>query len=111
MKTIPSPPVKIITEEQLALKMRRHDPIEIVNVLKPQDYYLGFIKGSKGIPLEELDHRLAEIDKNKEVITYCTGYECPASRDAAKKLQSRGFKARAYEGGIKEWKKDNLPTE
>jgi rhodanese-related sulfurtransferase len=111
MKTITNPPVKTVTEEQLILKLKWHDPVEIVNVVEPQYYHFGFIKGSKAIPLNELDHRLGEIDKNKEVITYCASYESPASRQAAEKLVSRGFKARAYEGGIKEWKEDKLPTE
>jgi rhodanese-related sulfurtransferase len=111
MKTITNPPVKTLTEEQLVLKLKRHGPIEIVNVVQPQYYHFGFIKGSKGIPLDELDHRLGEIDKNKEVITYCENSECPASRQAAEKLASRGFKVRVYEGGIQEWKEDKLPTE
>jgi rhodanese-related sulfurtransferase len=105
------PPIKTLTQEQIKIKLKRKDPIEFVSVLGAEETFTGLIRGSKKIPLEQLDKRLQEIDKNKEVITYCTGYGCDASRKAAERLASRGFKVRAYEGGIKEWKDANLPTE
>jgi rhodanese-related sulfurtransferase len=110
-KTITNPQIRTIDKEHLISKMRRNESIEIVNVLSPDYYKLGFIKGSKKIPLDELDNRLQELDKNKEVITYCAGYECSASRKAAEKLANRGFRVWAYEGGIKEWKESGLPVE
>jgi len=100
--------VKTITKEELLKKL---GVVQVVNVLDPKGYELGVIKGSKKIPLAELDRRLNELDKSKEVVTYCASYECLASREAAKKLAAKGFQVRAYEGGIKEWKGAGLPTE
>ena len=100
-----------ISREELCGKMKRNEPIQILNVLSPEYYNLGFIKGSRKIPLEELDRRMNELDKNKEVITYCAGVDCPASLKAAEKLAAKGFNVRAYEGGIKEWQQTHLPVE
>jgi rhodanese-related sulfurtransferase len=36
---------------------------------------------------------------------------CTASREAARDLAKKGFKVRAYEGGIEEWKKSGFPLE
>lgn len=51
------------------------------------------------IPLNELRHRLAELDKNKEIWTYCAigvrGYI------AARILQQNGFKVKNLLGGLK----------
>ena len=103
--------VDTITKEELAAKIKNNKQIQIVNVLSPEHYNLGSIKGSRKIPLTELDKRFNELDKKKEIITYCASYDCPASGQAAEKLASLGFNVRAYEGGIKEWKQAGLPTE
>jgi rhodanese-related sulfurtransferase len=102
---------KTITKEELSAKIASGASVQIVNVLSPDYYKLGVIKGSKKIPLNELDQRLGELDKDKEVVTYCASYKCSASREAAKKLAKLGFNVRAYEGGAKEWKEAGLPIE
>ena len=100
--------VNTITKEEL---LKQLGSVQVVNVLDPKWYSLGAIRGSKKIPLAELDQRVGELDKSKEVVTYCASVECTASSEAAKKLAVRGFKVKAYEGGIKEWKTAGLPTE
>jgi len=102
--------VETITKEELLKKMKE-GRVQVVNVLDPEWYKLGIIKGSKRIPLDELDQRLSELDRAREVVTYCANTQCTASSEAAKKLAQKGFKVRAYEGGIKEWKETGLPTE
>ena len=102
--------VEVIRKEEL-LKQMKEGSVQVVNVLDPEWYKLGIIRGSKKIPLDQLDRRLSELDKSREVITYCASYTCSASSEAAKKLAQKGFKVRAYEGGIKEWKEAGLPTE
>lgn len=102
--------VETITKEELLKKMKE-GKVQVVNVLDPEWYKLGLIQGSQKIPLSELAKRLGELDKSKEVVTYCANTQCTASSEAAKKLAKEGFKVRAYEGGIKEWKEAGLPTE
>ena len=103
--------VQMINKDQLALEIQNQSDVQIVNVLSPEHYGKGFIKGSKKIPLEQLDERMGELDKTKEVVTYCAGYECSASIKAAEKLATNGFKVKAYEGGIKEWVEYGLPID
>ncbi len=103
--------VKMITKEELNKRMQGNELMQIVNVLDPQYYNLGFIKGSKRIPLDKLEARLGELDQSKEVITYCAGGDCSASKHAAELLAGKGFRVSVYEGGIKEWKAAGLPTE
>lgn len=103
--------VPTVTKEELLKKINSKEGVQVVNVLDPKWYELGFIKKSKKIPLAELDKRLKELDKSKEVITYCASTQCTASTEAAQKLAAKGFKVRAYEGGIKEWKEAGLPVE
>lgn len=103
--------VKVITKDALNAMMAKGEPFQLVNVLDPQFYTLGVIKGSLKIPLAELEKRSSELDKSKEIVTYCADASCSASRKAAQLLAGKGFKAGAYEGGIKEWSTAKLPVE
>jgi rhodanese-related sulfurtransferase len=109
--TQPKTDVKVIAKEELNSKIKHGDHVQIVNVLDPEHYALGVIKGSKKIPFAELETRLGELDKNVEVVTYCASVDCDKSRKAATLLAEKGFKVRAYEGGAKEWKAAGLPIE
>lgn len=104
--------VRTITKEELSKKMANGEPVQIVNVLNPDYYKLGMIKGSLKIPLSELTKRaVTELDNFHEVVVYCASYQCGASKAAAKKLAKLHFNVYAYEGGIKEWKEAGLPTD
>lgn len=111
VKSIPKSGVKLITKEELNRKIQYEEPLQIVNVLDPEFYKFGFIKGSKRIPFHELESRLGELDRSKEVVTYCASSECNASRHAAELLAGKGFRVTAYGGGIKEWKEAGLKIE
>lgn len=103
--------IHTITKEELKGKMDQGQDFQLVNVLSPEYYHLGFIKGSRKIPMEDLERREQELDKSKEVIVYCASYDCNASHRAAEKLAQHGFNVSAYEGGIKEWKEARFPLE
>ncbi len=105
------PDVKTISKEELAEKIKSGSGVQVVNVLDADYYKLGMIQGSLRIPLVQLEKRVNELDKTKEVVTYCASYQCGASSKAAHLLAGKGFNVRAYEGGIKEWKEAGLPTE
>ena len=101
--------IKKTTKEELQKKLAAG--AVVINVLDPQFYNLGSIKGSIKIPVAELTKHMGELDKKKEIITYCKGTECTASLDGAKILSKAGFHASAFEGGLTEWKKAGLPME
>jgi rhodanese-related sulfurtransferase len=103
--------MQTITKDELKKNIDSKEPVQVVNVLSPDYYHLGFIKGSKRIPVSELSERSKELDDSKKVVTYCASQDCHASLDAARILESKGFKVEAYEGGIKEWKEAGFPTE
>jgi len=103
--------VKVITKKELNERMKSGEKLQILNVLNPEKYALGFIKGSKKIPLNQLEARSDELNKLRPVITYCSGVECNASTLAAEMLAEKGFDVSVYEGGIKEWKMASFTVE
>lgn len=104
-------PIRTITKEALAQKIQNQEPVQIINVLDPEQYKLGMIKGSLKIPLRDLEKRAGELDNFHEVVVYCASYQCGASKAAARKLMKMHFNVYAYEGGIKEWKEAGLPLD
>ncbi len=103
--------LQTISKDELKVKLDRMEDFQLVNVLEPKFYALGMIPGSLKIPAAEIAERQGELDKNREVVTYCASPDCSASRDAARKLSDLGFDAKAYEGGIREWKASGFPLE
>jgi len=99
-----------ITRDELAAAMKRGD-VQVVNVLEREDSgRLRMIEGSVHIPLSELEQSLDQIDRDKDVVVYCANVACDASRMAAKLLDEKGYRVRAYEGGISEWFGAGMPT-
>jgi ArsR family transcriptional regulator len=62
------------------------------------------------IPIHELERRLAELPKRKEVVAYCRGPYCLMSYDAVQLLRAKGLKARRLQDGLPEWRLAGLPT-
>lgn len=103
--------IQTISKEDLSKKLSERDRFQLLNVLEPEHYREGIIRGSRKFPLSQLERRVNELDKSQEVVVYCTSYDCPVSRQAAEKLAEKGFDVKAYEGGVKEWKEAGLPTD
>lgn len=84
----------------------------VINVLDKSLYDDCHIKGSVHVPFNEIEKHAASLDKNAEIIIYCSNYMCASSNYAAKKLRDLGFtKVSVYEGGIAEWYQKGLPVE
>lgn len=84
----------------------------LINALNAETFNDCHIKGSINIPLAKLPEAAKQLDKNSEIVAYCASVQCPISRKAWHILHDLGFtNVRAYEGGMREWKKNGLPTE
>jgi len=62
------------------------------------------IPGAVNIPATELDKRLKELPKNKEVVPYCWSMTCHLATRVALKLAEKGYKVHELVGGIGVWK-------
>jgi rhodanese-related sulfurtransferase len=100
-----------ISRDELARKLGS-PRLVVVNVLAAPAYDEIHIKGSISIPRAELERGgWKEIDFTKEIVVHCSSFDCEASREAARFLETKGFQVSAYEGGMAEWAEARLPTE
>lgn len=108
--------MKTLTRDQLKNMLDRRDDILVINVLDRDQFAKSHIPGSVNIPLEEGEflERVEELvpNKDKRIITYCASFKCLASTEAAKKLDTGGYKAVFdYKGGIQDWMEAGYPFE
>ncbi|MBR0955999.1 ArsR/SmtB family transcription factor [Bradyrhizobium japonicum] len=94
------------------LVARLHDDLVTVLDVRPEDEFaLGHLPGALNIPLAELERRLGELPRGREVIAYCRGPWCVLSFEAVAALRTRGYRVRRLEDGYPEWKAAGLPVE
>lgn len=92
--------------------IKKHTGLVVVNVLDKELFDDCHIKGSINIPFEAIEICEDLIDKDAEIVFYCSNYFCLASSQACKIVKNKGFsKVYAYEGGTAEWFLNGLPVE
>jgi rhodanese-related sulfurtransferase/DNA-binding transcriptional ArsR family regulator len=92
------------------LERVRHGSVTVLDVRPAEEYRSGHIPGAVSVPIEELELRLAELPRDREVIAYCRGPYCVFAVHAVELLHEKGFTARRFEDGIPEWRLAGLPV-
>ena len=93
------------------LDRARKGLVTVLDVRPPEEFAAGHLPGAVNIPIHELESRLGELPKRKEIVAYCRGPYCLMSYDAVHLLRNKGVKARRLEAGLPEWRRAGLPIE
>jgi rhodanese-related sulfurtransferase/predicted transcriptional regulator len=95
--------VEAIDRDELVARMARGDVV-LVDVRPEEEYAAGHIDGARSIPIDELERRLSELPRGREVVAYCRGPFCAYAHQAVRQLQAAGRKARRLDDGWPEWR-------
>jgi rhodanese-related sulfurtransferase/DNA-binding transcriptional ArsR family regulator len=95
--------------DELKARLKAQSVI-LLDVRPAEEYAAGHIAGAISIPHDQLDDRLREIPRDKEVVAYCRGPYCVFADQAVASLARKRRKARRLEGGFPEWKSAGLPV-
>lgn len=87
----------------------REGGVVVLDVRPEDEFALGHLPSARNIPLRQLEQRLSELPRKREIIAYCRGPYCVLSFEAVAKLRAHGFKVRRLEQGFPEWKAAGLP--
>jgi len=93
------------------LERARKGLVTVLDVRPPEEYAAGHLPGAINIPVHELQRRIRELPKRREVVAYCRGPYCLMSYDAVALLRRKGRKARRLQDGLPEWRAAGLPVE
>ena len=89
----------------------RHGEVTVLDVRPPEEYGAGHIPGAISIPIDELERRLAELPKEREIVAYCRGPYCVMALEAVELLLARGFRAIRLEDGVPDWRAHGFTVE
>ncbi len=83
--------------------------VVIVDVRPRLEFEAGHLPDAVNIPLDELDERVAYLDRDATVVAYCRGPYCVLSAQAVAQLRAAGLKATRLDAGPLEWSAAGLP--
>jgi rhodanese-related sulfurtransferase/DNA-binding transcriptional ArsR family regulator len=91
-------------------KRLRSGTVTVLDVRPAEEFALGHVPGAINIPPGELERRLSELPRGKEIVAYCRGPYCVFAFEAVAALRAAGYKARRLEGGLPQWRAAGLRT-
>ena len=89
----------------------RDGGVTVIDVRPEDEFTQGHLPGAINIPLVELEARLQELPKDREIIAYCRGPYCLLAFEAVARLRREGRQARRMEDGFPEWLAAGRPVE
>src|SRR5579863_3433131 len=82
-----------VSRDDLVARLRA-DLVTLLDVRPEDEFAAGHLPGALNIPLAELERRLGELPKSREVIAYCRGPYCVLSFEVVAALRARGYRVR-----------------
>jgi rhodanese-related sulfurtransferase len=98
-----------VDRDALLERMRRGE-VTVLDVRPPEEYQAGHIPGALSVPMDELDSRLADLPRDREIVAYCRGPYCVLAIEAVEVLRKSGFEATRWEDGVPDWRALGLPV-
>jgi rhodanese-related sulfurtransferase/DNA-binding HxlR family transcriptional regulator len=92
-----------ISADELLARLEAGEPLVMVDVRPTEEYQAAHIAGAVSIPLEELEQRLRELPRDREIVAYCRGPYCAFAPEAVRSLRAHGYAARHLTDGLPEW--------
>jgi rhodanese-related sulfurtransferase/predicted transcriptional regulator len=98
-----------VTCAELEQRLDSEDVL-VLDVRPSEEYRASHLPGAVNVPPGELEDRLRELPKNREIVAYCRGPYCLFSVEAVSTLQREGYRARRLAGGLPDWSADGRPV-
>ena len=92
-----------VDRETLLTQVHKGEVV-VLDVRPPEEFRAGHIPGAISVPLEELERRLSDLPKDREIAAYCRGPYCVLAMEAVELLRSKGFQAVRLDEGIQDWR-------
>lgn len=99
--------MEAVDTEDLLERVRR-GAVTVLDVRPREEYRAAHIPGALSVPLEELEQRLGELPRDREVVAYCRGPYCVLAVKAVEALRAHGFMALRLQQGVPDWRARGL---
>ena len=95
--------LEAISAVELLARLKAGEPLVMVDVRPAEEYRAAHVAGAISVPLEELEQRLRELPRDREIVAYCRGPYCAFAPEAVRTLRENGYAARHLADGLPEW--------
>jgi rhodanese-related sulfurtransferase len=102
--------MEAVDREELVQRVARGE-VTVLDVRPAEEYAAAHISRALSIPLRELESRLQELPRDREIVAYCRGRYCLFAFEAVERLQALGYRATRLEDGVFDWRARGLPVE
>jgi len=91
-----------MTPRELAARLARGDPIDVIDVREPYEYQIARLPGARLVPLRAFGETVPSLDRDRDIVIHC--HHGMRSAVAMEVLQAQGFR-RVWNlaGGIDRW--------
>jgi len=97
-------------DREALLNKVRDGAVIVLDVRPAEEYRAGHIPGALSIPLKELERRLSDLPRKRDIVAYCRGPYCVLAVEAVELLRARGFSAFRLEQSVQDWRAEGLPV-
>lgn len=94
--------IRSITVPDLKKQLYTKNPY-LLDLRPSEEYQMGHLPGAYNIPYNQIEKRMDEIPRNREVIVYCRGRLCGYSDIIGGKLALAGYHVKAFNNTVWEW--------
>ena len=102
----------IATDELHALLQQANLPVVVVDARRPEVYAMGHLPGAVNVPDGQVEMLGPALSKEKIVVVYCGGPQCPHSLIVGRWLLAHGWLyVRQYSQGFPGWQNAGYPVE
>lgn len=92
------------------LEQARRGEVIVIDVRPLAEYEAAHLPFARSLPLAEIEQRLSELPRDKDIVAYCRGPFCLLSGEALALLHARGYRVRKILDGVSEWQAAGLPV-
>jgi DNA-binding transcriptional ArsR family regulator len=105
-------PTRVEAIGRAELVQRVADGVSIVVDVRPaEEFAAGHLPGAASMPLAELERRIDELPRDREIVAYCRGKYCLLADHAVARMRSAGLNARRTNVDVVDWTMADLPLE
>jgi rhodanese-related sulfurtransferase len=106
-----APAIPLITQDALLEREARHDDsLLVIDVRSPEEFAKGHVPGAVNIPHDQIESRLADVPKDKDVVLYC--HSGRRAGIAATVLKDHGYTRLSHlEGDMVAWQQNGRPLQ
>ncbi len=96
------------SRKELLAQAKRGEVI-VLDVRPQEEYGVAHLPYARSMPVAEIEKRLAELPKGREIVAYCRGPFCLFSEEAQQLLTRKGYRVRKLSDGVAEWQAAGMP--